>query len=800
MSKKKNILIRSLISIVSPPLFLLLLSFTGIYNLAIELVGLTILIATLFVISSIVTFTFLYLFSLKSIISLIKTSSKEIREQGDLTYRLEVYGNDEISEIAKSQNRLISQVHQIVFKLKNIIRSSNTIGKELADTSVEMASSVEEMSATSVSMSSREQSLNELISSSKNYIGEISSAISSIVNLIESQAGSVSQSTAAVEETIASIQNLNKLAESKTSLIENLNSLAADGEEDMKESIKSMDAISSSIDMILDLNKVINNVASKTNLLAMNAAIEAAHAGESGRGFSVVADEIRKLADETTQNAKQINISLQTITGDIVTSQKLTEKTDKSIHEMVNGIRDVADSLLEIISGLSEMSIGTTEITQALSQLIEITEDVKENSTLIEQKSETVDNDMNKVLKLSEETMHSMEEFSLAIEDIKQGYEFIKNSGLKNSKNIMSIDNEISKFTIIDTSNLKSSDNQNLIQWNKVDKVIPKRPLDRNKYSETDSEYWYDYEYAGWNVEKINIPESPVDGTNGKRVILLESCDHPYHIAYKVGCQKLADAFGIELITYNADYSAANQSKQVEQAIKAKPDLIILTPTSVEESTNWFKQINSSGIPVIGSNTTPTTEGFKYILGWTGPDDWEQYRALAREFADRMGNKGGYAIFRHLEGNSNYYSRTHSIVTELKKIAPEMKCVDMRSSVTKDESKVIASEWIKKYGDNLKGFLYSDPSDGAEGLYEAMIENKREDIIIASSGNSLATQDLVKDGKVVAITYQSAEADGALAMEMAIDWFNGLDIQPIRYLPITLIREDNVKDFYPPQW
>lgn len=789
-----------MISVIAPPLFMALLSLSGVFNFLSAYLNYNIMIFALFLLSLAVSMALLCSLVLKNILNLIHSANLQSKEEGDLTQRLTISGNDEISDIARSQNRLISQIHQIVFKLKNIIKSSDVIGRDLAKTSIEMASSVEEMSATSLSMNQREKSLNEYIVSSRNYVGEIREAISQIVRLIDSQAESVTQSTAAVEETIASIQNLNKLAESKTSLIKNLNALAAEGEQDMKDSIQSMNAISSSIDVILNLNKVINGVASKTNLLAMNAAIEAAHAGESGRGFSVVADEIRKLADETTQNAKQINVSLQTITQDIVSSQDLTKKTDKSIHEMVGGIKEVADSLLEIISGLSEMSIGTNEITQALTQLIDITENVKENSSLIGNKSETVDTDMAKVLTLSDETLHSMEEFTLAINDIKQRYEFIRSAGITNSENIMSIDKEISKFKIVDISNLKSSDNQNLIQWNKVEKEIPPRPENPASYPKTESKHWYDYEYAGWNVVKSHIPESPVDGTNGKKVILLESCDHPYHQSYKTGCRKIAEAFEIELRSYNADYSPELQSEQVDKAIRDKPDLIILTPTSVDESTKWFKKINASGIPVIGSNTTPTTEGFKYILGWTGPDDWAQYRLLAREFAEKMGKKGGYAIFRHVKGNSNYFSRTYAIITELKKIAPEMECLEMESSIESSETKRMAKQWLERHKENLKGFLYSDPAKGSEGLCAAIAESGRDDIIVASSGNSSYTQDLVKSGKIAAITYQSAEADGALAMEMAVDWFNGLEISPIRYLPVRLITLDNVEDFYPPQW
>ena len=131
--------------------------------------------------------------------------------------------------------------------------------------------------------------------------------------------------------------------------------------------------------------------------------------------------------------------------------------------------------------------------------------------------------------------------------------------------------------------------------------------------------HWYNLEYAGWHTQKKNIPVSPADGAKGKRVILLESCDHPYHTAYKSGCAKVAKAFGVTLDSFNANYSSELQAKQVDKAIYEKPDLIIVTPTSVKESTNWFKKINAKKIPVIGSNTTPNDEASSISPDGRGP-------------------------------------------------------------------------------------------------------------------------------------------------------------------------------------
>jgi ABC-type sugar transport system substrate-binding protein len=572
------------------------------------------------------------------------------------------------------------------------------------------------------------------------------------------------------------------------------------GEKNMALTVQSIQDISVTVDMIKDLIQVINGIASQTNLLAMNAAIEAAHAGEFGKGFGVVADEIRKLAETTAQNTKNIGQNLSAIIKSIQQAVELTQKTDTSIKTMTGGIQEVSQSMREIIDSMKEMSAGTVEMTQSLSQLVMITNDVKHSTQQIEKEAEKIDTSMDSVMVLSSSTNQVTKEITDSMENINIGINNSNTLGAQNFEFIEIMKRSIERFTIIDISNLRSADNQPLIQWDAKQKTIPKRPDNPSSYPKEDARHWYDMEYAGWNSEKVNIPLSPADGIAGRKILLLQACGHPYHIAYRKGAQQIADAYQVNLSWMDGDYSPEIQGKQVKEALSMKPDLIIVTPISVSHSTEWFKKINKAGIPVIASNTTPEEEGFSYILGWTGPDDWGQFRLLAKDFAERMNFEGNYAVFRHLEGNSNFYSRTYSIVTELKHIAPSMNCLEMQSAVEYEDMKKLTAEWINKYGSSLHGLISSEPGDGVKGMCDAVRESGRQDMILVSAGNSLATQDLIKAGSLQAITYQSAEADGALAMKMAVDWFDGLSIPPVQYLPKQLITKRTVENFYPTQW
>lgn len=347
---------------------------------------------------------------------------------------------------------------------------------------------------------------------------------------------------------------------------------------------------------------------------------------------------------------------------------------------------------------------------------------------------------------------------------------------------------------------LKSVDGQPLLLPSEA-KVIPPRPEDPRQFPEDDARHWYDLEYAGWNLEKQNLPVSPGDGPRGKKVILLKMVDHPYNTAYSLGLKKIADAHGIAVKTMVANSDVNLQAQQVDQAINEKPDLVIINPVDAQACTPLIKKLNEAGIAVIASNMTASSEALRYCLAWTGPDDWGQMRVLARKFAKLMNYEGGYCIVQHRPGGSPFFSRTYSFITELKKIAPKMKVLASQTTDLEAEKTLqVVSDWITRFGPELKGMVSADDSGTHIGINEAVRTSQREDIIRVSAGNSKVGMDFIKEGTLHAITFQSAESDGAIAMQLAAEWFSGRPIPDVRYLPIRIITKENVAEYLPPQW
>ncbi|MFZ2782185.1 MAG: substrate-binding domain-containing protein [Rectinemataceae bacterium] len=339
--------------------------------------------------------------------------------------------------------------------------------------------------------------------------------------------------------------------------------------------------------------------------------------------------------------------------------------------------------------------------------------------------------------------------------------------------------------------------NDDIQLWGSGRRAAPPRPEYPEIYPETDSRHWYDLEYSGWNAGKENLPESPGDGPSGKHVICIHHLlGHPYMMEYDRSMAWEAERFGLSLETWYSEWDPEFESDLVDRAIRAKPDMIILTPESPSGGTELFRRINRAGIPLIASNLIPEPEGFRYILAWTGPDDWGQFRMLSRTFARLMGGEGEYCIVGHIPGTSAFYARKWAVITELASVAPHMEFLDAQTTgLRTDTTRETVLAWLDRYGGRLKGIISADDSLAQLGINKALAERGRDDVIRVACGATPMGMRFLKEGSLSAITFQPPELDGALPVHVAVDWFNGLTVEPMRYLPLYLVDASNIEDF-----
>jgi ribose transport system substrate-binding protein len=372
--------------------------------------------------------------------------------------------------------------------------------------------------------------------------------------------------------------------------------------------------------------------------------------------------------------------------------------------------------------------------------------------------------------------------------------------GQKQGGGAVGADN-LQKSLAMDTASVKSTDGQALMPPLSA-KQVPARPADPNKLPEEDPLHWYDLEYAGWNAgAKINPAKSPGNGSNGKHVIVIVHGDHPWTTAYMNGAKKAAQATGMTIDLWSPNYDVNIQNQMIDQAINQRPDAIGVIPVNAEAAVQQFRKINQAGIPAFGTNTLATAEAMRYMVTWTGPDDWGQMRKLARHLADAMGKKGGIAYITHVPGASPYFARMFGPRTEFTSYAPNIKTLDFQSpGFDAAASKQVVADWLTRFGRNLNAIFLADDSAQAIGAIDAIKEAGRKDILVVAAGNSKAGMDLIASGDLLAITYQTAEGDGAACVKAMADFFNGKQLSELGYLAQDIITKSNVANFQPPQW
>jgi ribose transport system substrate-binding protein len=352
----------------------------------------------------------------------------------------------------------------------------------------------------------------------------------------------------------------------------------------------------------------------------------------------------------------------------------------------------------------------------------------------------------------------------------------------------------------VDLSALTSGDGQPLLLPLEK-KTPPPRPADPDKLPETDPLHWYDMEYAGWSVDKVNLPPSPRDGAIGKKVVAIINGDHPYLTAYSAGMRKIADAYRMDLRVLSPNWKLDVQNQMLEEAVNDRPHLIILIPLDAKVAVQQVRKVNQAGVPIILSNMHPENEAMKYAICWTGPDDWGQFRMLARAWADKLGKRGAVCYVRHAPGGSPYFARTYGPISELAAYAPGIRVLDLQApGFEAAKTQQVVADWLTRFGKELTGICAADDSAQAIGIAEACRKAGRTDIAVVAAGNSKVGMDAVKAGELHAITYQSAEADGAVALKAAVDWFSGVDLEPVRYLPKHVITAADVDRYMPAQW
>jgi len=199
---------------------------------------------------------------------------------------------------------------------------------------------------------------------------------------------------------------------------------------------------------LLEINAVMENIASQTNLLSMNAAIEAAHAGEAGKGFAVVADEIRKLAESSSDQSKTIGTVLKKIAESIRKITDSTENVLKKFEAIDSGVRTVSDQEEIIRNAMAEQGEGSKQILQGVGNVNEITRQVKAGSEEMLEGSKEVMNESRNLEMITQEITGGMNEMATGADQVNVAVNNVSTLSVKTTEGIGKLMREVSRFKV----------------------------------------------------------------------------------------------------------------------------------------------------------------------------------------------------------------------------------------------------------------------------------------------------------------------------------------------------------------
>jgi methyl-accepting chemotaxis protein len=406
-------------------------------------------ILALIVIAVVAVFVFIFLGYVTSPIVKVADTLKDISEgEGDLTKRITVNSKDEVGDLARYFNLTLDKIKKLIVVIKQQTVTLFDIGGELASNMTETATAINEITANIQSIKNRVINQSASVTETNATMEQITVNINKLNDHVESQTSSVAQSSSAIQEMLANIQSVTNTLIKNAANVNELMEASGVGRTGLEDVAADIQEISRQSEGLLEINTVMANIASQTNLLSMNAAIEAAHAGEAGKGFAVVADEIRKLAESSSEQSMTIGTVLKKIKESI---DKITSSTNNVLEkfEAIDGaVKIVAVQEENIRNAMEEQGQGSKQILDAVSQVNDITQRVKGESTKMLEGNKEVIHESKNPEKVTQEITGGMNEMAAGTDQINIAITRVNDISLQNRENIDRLVREVSLFKV----------------------------------------------------------------------------------------------------------------------------------------------------------------------------------------------------------------------------------------------------------------------------------------------------------------------------------------------------------------
>ena len=382
----------------------------------------------------------------------INNVTKFLRElstgDADLTKRCKLFIRDEIGELIVQFDAFLDKLQEIMKDIKASKSGLSEAGSDMTSSTQDTASAITQIIVNIDGIHHQIQTQDSTVQQAAVAVGEISSNITTLNDMIEAQSSGVSQASAAVEEMIGNITSVNQSVEKMAASFESLAENAQNGINKQQAVNERIVQIENQSKMLQEANLAIENIAQQTNLLAMNAAIEAAHAGDAGKGFAVVAGEIRKLSETSSKQSRTIGEQLNNIKDSITEVVSSSTESNEAFMAVSDGIKVTDELVIQIKSAMEEQNEGSRQITQALKTMNDSTVEVNNASKAMSSRSEKISAEMQNLQNATGSMKVSMEEMSTGARKINETGAALSDISRKVQDSIDTIGSQIDRFKV----------------------------------------------------------------------------------------------------------------------------------------------------------------------------------------------------------------------------------------------------------------------------------------------------------------------------------------------------------------